>query len=179
MSSTPPALDRSHPDGGDHLAGLCDTIADGLLARTLPKSRWTHEGHLLACISLVRRHGPAAALAMLRAAIPPYNESTGVANTPTGGYHDTITCYFVWAIDRLVGQRLPTSAILWHPSCARDALLSWWDKTTLMSPPARARWTEPNLAGSGPPPREWVQPGTTESDVTEPDVTGMASASCT
>ena len=115
--------DHASAPSTDHLAGVADQIADGLLARTLPKSRWTHEGHLLACVSLVRRHGAIDALWILRAAIPPYNESTGVANTPTGGYHDTITVYFVWAIDRLLTAGHDAPAILRHPLVARHALL--------------------------------------------------------
>ncbi len=86
----------------DELDRRSTHVAGGLLDRTLPKAEWTHEGHVLTCIALVRALGPADALATLRAAIPAYNEATGVANTSTSGYHDTITVYYVWAVDRLV-----------------------------------------------------------------------------
>ncbi|HRE03322.1 MAG TPA: hypothetical protein PLV68_18640, partial [Ilumatobacteraceae bacterium] len=79
-------------------------VASGLLDRSLPKAEWTHEAHVLACIALVRSLGARDALAALRAGIPPYNEATGVANTPTGGYHDTITVYYVWAVAGLVAR---------------------------------------------------------------------------
>ena len=85
------------------------------------------------------------------AAIPPYNVSTGVANTPTGGYHDTITVYFVWAVDRLLSEGLDTPAILRDPLVERTALLEWWDKETLMSSAARAAWLEPTLPSNGTP----------------------------
>lgn len=167
---------------GDHLVGLADTIADGLLDRTLPKSRWTHEGHLLACIALVRRLGPTEALVVLRAAIPPYNVATGVANTTTGGYHDTITVYFVWAVARLLqldphpvprsahtpcgglgppgnGGMMTTAGVLGHPSVEREALFAWWERETLFSAAARLGWRPPTLAGDGgPAPTEWLQP---------------------
>src|SRR5690349_16617661 len=150
---------KSHDHSADHLAAVADGIADQLLARTLPKSRWTHEGHLLACVSLVRRHGAAEALALLRAAIPPYNVSTGVANTTTGGYHDTITVYYVWAVSRLIDEGLTTSSILWHPTVEREALLAWWDRETLFSPAARLGWCPPNRPGDGGgAPKEWLQP---------------------
>jgi hypothetical protein len=142
----------------DHLAGVADQIADALLARTLPKSRWTHEGHLLACISLVRRHGPADALAILRGAIPPYNESTGVANTTAGGYHDTITVYYVWAVNRLLVEGRDAPAILGHSLVERDALFEFWDRETLMSPSARAAWMEPTKGPDGEErPKEHLQ----------------------
>jgi hypothetical protein len=130
----------------DHLLWVADQVADGLLARTLPKSRWTHEGHLLACTALVRRHGRAGALAIVRASIPPYNESTGVANTSTSGYHDTITVYYVWAVAGLVAGGASTPAILSDPLCTRAAPLQWWDRDTLMSPLARAGFVTPTLA---------------------------------
>lgn len=144
----------------DHLCELADQVAAGLLDRTLPKPRWTHEAHLLACISLVRRHGPAAALRILRASIPRYNEATGVANTTTGGYHDTITVYFVWAIDRLLGDGMDTASVLRDPAVERTALLAWWDRETLMSPTARARWVAPTMTVgiAHANPTEWLQP---------------------
>jgi hypothetical protein len=136
------------PDALDRRA---DEVAEQMLARTLPAAQWTHEGHLLACISVVRRHGGAAALALLRAAIPRYNESTGVANTPTGGYHDTITVYFVWAIARLLAEGHGCAAILGHALARRDAPLGWWERRVLMSPEARAAWLPPTRAGDGSP----------------------------
>jgi hypothetical protein len=141
----------------DHLRAVADRIAAGVLDRSLPKSRWTHEGHLLACTSLVRRHGPVDALRILRDAIPRYNEATGVANTATSGYHDTITVYFVWAIHRLVDAGSANSDVLLHPLVDRRALLEWWDPATLMSPAARAAWVEPTRAGEGVAPMEWLQ----------------------
>lgn len=159
------SLSPGGPSGGrsvDHLRDVADRIAEGLLDRTLAKPRWTHEAHLLACVSLIRHHGAAGALAILRSAIPAYNEATGVANTPTGGYHDTITVYYVWAIDRLLAEGLDIPGILLNPLVERTALLAWWDRDTLMSPTARAGWVEPTDRASAddgrPLPREWLQP---------------------
>lgn len=143
----------------DHLLALADQTATGLLDRTLPKSEWTHEGHILACVSLVRRLGAAEALAVIRAAIPPYNEATGVANTPTGGYHDTITVYYVWAIDLLLSRGSTVAELLADPLVDRTALLAWWDRDVLMSPGARASWLPPATSdGMGRLPKEHLQP---------------------
>jgi len=143
----------------DHLVALADQIAMGLLDRTLPKPEWTHEAHILACVSLVRRLGAAEALAVLRAAIPPYNEATGVANTPTGGYHDTITVYYVWAIDLLLTAGRSVTDLLADPLVERTALLAWWEKDLLMSSAARAAWLPPTKRdGAGRLPKEYLQP---------------------
>ena len=136
----------------DHLWNRAAQVASGLLDRTLPKPEWTHEAHLLACLELVYRFGPGEALAILRAAIPPYNEATGVANTPTGGYHDTITVYYVWAIDRLLGAGKNVAEVLADHLSERTALLDWWDRDILMSSAARAAWVPPTVAGDGPRP---------------------------
>jgi hypothetical protein len=152
--------DRTRADRSfDHLVVLADQVATGLLDRTLPKPEWTHEAHILACVSLVRRFGAAEALAVLRAAIPPYNESTGVANTTTGGYHDTITVYYVWAIDLLLAEGFMVAELLAHPLVERTALLAWWDKDVLMSPGARAAWLPPTTRdGDDRRPLEHLQP---------------------
>jgi len=143
----------------DHLVVLADQVASRLLDRTLPKREWTHEGHILAAVSLIRRLGAPEALAVLRAAIPPYNEATGVANTASGGYHDTITVYYVWAIDLLLAEGLSVAELLAHPLVERTALLAWWDSDVLMSPGARASWLPPTKRdGAGRIPMEYLQP---------------------
>src|SRR5262245_38224870 len=40
------------------------------------------------------------ALGLLRDGIMRYNVARGVANTETSGYHETITRFYVWVIDR-------------------------------------------------------------------------------
>jgi hypothetical protein len=131
--------------GDDHLAAMADEVAEMMLARTLAKSRWTHEAHLLACVSLVRRFGAAQALDVLRQAIPTYNESTGVANTDTDGYHDTLTVYYVWAVAQLLATGCDTTSVLHDPITDRGAALVWWDKPTLFSPIARRQFVAPTL----------------------------------
>lgn len=134
----------------DHLSVRADQIAAGLLDRTLPKSEWTHDGHLVACVAIVGVHGAKRGLDIIRAAIPPYNVATGVANTATGGYHETITVYYVWAIDRLLATGRTPRVILDSPLTGRAAPLVWWDRETLMSVAARAAWIAPTVVGDGP-----------------------------
>src|SRR6185503_10805537 len=67
-----------------------DRIGRGLVDRTLPKPEWTHAAHFAAAFWLLRRpemHAFREMPALIRA----YNEATGVPNTDTGGYHETIT----------------------------------------------------------------------------------------
>ena len=121
-----------------------DTVLDGVLTRTLPKPDWTHEAHVAACWSAVRRHGVDGALPLLRDGIRRYNEATGVANTSTSGYHETITCYFVGAVGRLAAR--PFDDVLADPTVGREGPLRHWSREVLFTAEARADWVEPDLA---------------------------------
>jgi hypothetical protein len=126
-----------------------DDLADALLDRTLPYAEWSHRGHLTAGYVLVRRLGAADALALLRQAIPAYNESVGTANTDTSGYHDTITAYYVWAIALLVDQGLDLEGVVGHPLAGPRAPLRFWRSETLFSTAARRHWLPPDLVANG------------------------------
>src|SRR5688500_14403847 len=67
-----------------------EAIARGLMDRTLPKAEWTHAAHFASACWLLR-HPQIDAMREMPAFIRAYNEATGVANTETSGYHETIT----------------------------------------------------------------------------------------
>jgi hypothetical protein len=71
-------------------AEIC-AIGEALLARTLPKPAWTHPAHFAAAVWLIRCRPDLRAKPVMPGIIRAYNAATGVANTPTGGYHETIT----------------------------------------------------------------------------------------
>jgi len=73
-------------------------LRSGFDSRQLPKVEWTHSAHIAVGTMYVCELGAAAALAHLRQAIPRYNESHGVQNTNSSGYHETLTRFWV---DRL------------------------------------------------------------------------------
>jgi hypothetical protein len=129
-----------------------ERIGRGLVDRSLPKHEWTHAAHFAAVLWLLRHHRqPDVAVEMPRL-IRAYNEATGVANTDTGGYHETITLASIRAA-RSVLDRHSESAPL-H-SIANDLLagelgrsdwlLRYWSRTRLFSVEARRLWIEPDL----------------------------------
>ena len=120
-----------------------DAIADAMTACRLPKSEWTHEAHVQAGLSLVLRMGASRALATLREAIPRYNISTNTPNTDTGGYHDTLTVYYVWAIDELLRDGISPEDIVSQPLVSRTAALQFWERDDLFSVQARRHWVAP------------------------------------
>lgn len=120
-----------------------DAIADAMTACRLPKSEWTHEAHVMAGLSLVLRTGASRALATLREAIPRYNISTNTPNTDTGGYHDTLTVYYVWAIDELLRDGISPENVVSQPLVSRTAALDFWERDELFSVEARRHWVAP------------------------------------
>jgi hypothetical protein len=129
-----------------------DELVTAFTACTLPRAAWTHTAHLSVGVWAVDRHGARAALDLLRAGITRLNEHHGTANTPTGGYHETITAAYVTLIAaflRAFGAastlEARVEALLASPLAEPSALLRHWSKELLFSPRARAEWVPPDL----------------------------------
>jgi hypothetical protein len=123
------------------------------LARTLPKSAWTHVAHQRVGLWHVRRFGEEGALARLRDAIRAYNEAVGTANTDSSGYHETLTVFYVRVIADFV-EREPEAAgiddealepMLIAACGARELPLQYYSRDRLFSVEARRGWVAPDL----------------------------------
>jgi hypothetical protein len=131
------------------LAEVTAFIADFNACR-LPKSRWTHEGHLVAGLWYVWHFGPASALDQLRVKIRNHNASVGTANTDSSGYHETITRLYVEAIARLheaaPGETFEEvlGRLLTSPLAASTWPLSHYSSERLFSVTARREWVPPD-----------------------------------
>lgn len=133
-----------------------DEAVDDLVRRfdalTLPKPEWTHAAHLTVGLWYVSRYGRDDALARLRTGITRLNESHGVANSPTSGYHETITRAYAELLAAFaarcggapVAERV--RRLLESPLAAKDALLRFYSGPRLDSVEARLDWVEPDLA---------------------------------
>ena len=120
-------------------------------ACALPRAEWTHHAHLTVGLWYLLRHDEAAATRLIREGIKRYNRAWGVETTPTGGYHETITLFYVRIISKFLAQagRDCTLAALANSlisECgARDLPLAYYSRERLMSWEARTRWVEPDL----------------------------------
>lgn len=128
---------------------------------TLEPEAWTHEAHLLVALHTllaeraVRGDGHDAvpgAVAALRSSIEAHGRRVGRPDRD----HETLTTYYVAAIDRFLVDRLGVGRPLTRVALDRlvDVLLAWpevdrdaprrlWDATTLASEAARAGWIPP------------------------------------
>jgi hypothetical protein len=129
---------------------LTEKTAEAMCARTLTKAEWTHYAHLRTGLWHLLHHGPEEALLLLRERIRALNGSHGVANTPTSGYHETITRFYLWQIAKFLEEEgrgkcvdeLAEKLILRYGD--KDLPLEYWSRETLFSTDARLGWVEPD-----------------------------------
>lgn len=131
---------------------LTDQLAARFRERTLPKQEWTHTAHLKVGLWHLLRSPANEALERLREGISRYNESVGGVNSPTSGYHETITRFYVWAIDLYLKNADRDRSVdelaegLIAVCGAKDFPLRYYSRDRLMSTEARLAWVEPDLA---------------------------------
>ena len=129
-----------------------EALVRGLKDGTWPRAEWTHRAHLVAGVWFVRNEGFDAACRNMPDVIRRYNEASGVANTETAGYHETLTQAYLREIARQL-HVLPRTVELHEcvaSVCRSDLADSdwphrYWRRSTLWSPKARREWVDPDL----------------------------------
>ena len=127
-------------------------VGEGLLARTLPKTEWTHEAHLAACLWLLTERPDIHVERDLPAIISGYNEAVGGVNDAIQGYHHTITLTYVAGVRDFLarspaGMSLAAyvNALLNAPEGQRGYPLRRYSRETLFSVGARLGYVPPDL----------------------------------
>ena len=130
-----------------------EALVDGFINKTLPKTEWTHEAHLAACLWHLLRYNSVESLLLLRARIITYNESVGGINDLQNGYHETITVFWVEAINAYLNRNNRSESIFQlcnelftSPYADRTLPLQFYSRENLFSVEARATFVQPNLA---------------------------------
>jgi hypothetical protein len=129
-----------------------DELVRRFRACELPRPEWTHAAHLSVGLWHVSSYEPEDALARLRLGIRRLNESNGVVNSATSGYHETITRAYARLLAAFakrhaaapVAERV--ARLLAGRLADRGALLKFYSRACLESPAARLDWVEPDLA---------------------------------
>ena len=127
-------------------------IGEGLFAKTLPRTDWTHAAHFAAALWLMRYRPELDAAQTLPGLIRAYNESVGRVNDETGGYHETITLASLRAARGILDAYPPempvyriVNALMATNLADPNWLLEYWSRERLMSVEARRNWVEPDL----------------------------------
>jgi hypothetical protein len=130
-----------------------DDLATRFASARIPKPEWTHAAHLAVGLWHVHRYGPEEALERLRTGIRRLNDAHGTPNSPTSGYHETVTRAYVALLadfldtgeaDRPLADR--HRELLEGPLASRDVLFSYYSRQRLWSSEAGAVWVEPDRA---------------------------------
>lgn len=128
-------------------------LGEGLIARTLAKSEWTHEAHLGATTYLLLKRPDLDLDRELPGLIRGFNEHVGGVNSDSEGYHDTITRAYLHGIRLFLTEadladplHDLVNDLLLSPMGRRDWPLRFWSKDVLMSVAARRAFVPPDLA---------------------------------
>jgi hypothetical protein len=126
-------------------------LVDAFERGELAGSAWNHRAHLIVALWYLRHHGADGGGERVRAGIQRLNATNGVRQTPTGGYHETITRFYLWAVGRHLRDASPTASLV---DLANTLVATWGDKNRpleyysrarLFSWEARSGWVEPDL----------------------------------
>lgn len=134
----------------EHLAQI-ERIVAGFVDCTLPCEEWTHRAHLTVGLWHAGHYPADEALNRVRDGIQRYNQKCGVVDSPTRGYHETLTCFYMRVIGSYLSERADRTdwvALTNHlvEQCGnRDFPLGYYSRERLMSSEARADWVPPDL----------------------------------
>jgi len=128
-------------------------VAEGMVARTLPKPEWTHEAHLATTTYLLARRPDIDIDRELPGLIRRYNESVGGVNSDSEGYHETITRVFLHGVRLFLPEadlKEPlhelVNELLLSPMGRRDWPLRFYSAERLFSVEARRKFVAPDVA---------------------------------
>ena len=115
---------------------------------SLPKEQWTHRAHLKVAYLYLLQLTFAEALERLRKGIKAYNAAQ---DTPTGGYHETMTQIWlrlVYTALRQFGPAESADAFFDAQTQLRDkhTPLLFYSRELIMSPEAKRSFVAPDLA---------------------------------
>lgn len=129
-----------------------EDLVHGFQQRTLPLAEWTHHAHLATAAWYLYRYTVDETICWLRSGIISYNLACGGKNTPEGGYHETLTLFWIGAVNHFLeqaGRQRSLSdlvnALLTSDFGQSGFPLCYYSRERLFSLTARARWVEPDL----------------------------------
>lgn len=132
---------------GEDLFGLLRRFEDC----TLPREEWTHAAHLTVALWHLLQFDWPEAVTRVRARIKRYNAAHGILTTPTGGYHETLTLFWMHTVRAFLEAERNEARALVHlanelaASYDKSLPLTHYTRERLFSPEARAGWVEPDL----------------------------------
>ena len=129
-----------------------ESVVHGFQWCTLPREQWTHAAHLTVALWYHLRLPWPHAEKLIRVGIQRFNEAHGIVTTPTGGYHETMTLFWIRMVreylDDVRAEKLSVPTLfnkLIERYGRKELPLEYYSRERLMSLEARASWGEPDL----------------------------------
>ena len=135
------------PDTEAEYAALVAAFADA----TIPFETWRHhQTHLLVALWYTALYPEPEALDRVRAGIQGILAANGIENTPTNGYHETITAVwirliFAFQADSYHGTFTDLARAVLREFGAQEVLFRYYSRDRIFSVEARAGWVEPDV----------------------------------
>lgn len=79
--------------------------------RSFPYVHWTHRAHLRVAYCYVTRFGLEAAIPRVTTGIRAYNQAQGIVDTPTTGYHETMTVAWLHLVAAMLAEYGPAGVV--------------------------------------------------------------------
>lgn len=122
-------------------------------AQRWPLEQWHHRDHIRLAYLYLRRYPFDEAAAKLREGIRAHNAAHGIPDQPTMGYHETMTIAWLRLVEAMLIEYGPppdgTGEAFCdaHPELSEKKMLRlFYSRDRFMSPEAKARFLEPDLA---------------------------------
>ena len=119
---------------------------------TLPRDRWNHPAHLTVAIWYLSQYRGPEATAQIRTGIQRYNKVQGIQTTTTGGYHETLTRFWIAIAQGFLAAVDPHASVLERVNTfirrygvRKQLFLDYYTHERILSSKARQSWVEPDL----------------------------------
>ena len=126
-------------------------LVDEFLNGTLSETEWTHRTHLVVCAHFLSRFEYYDATLRIKLGIIHYNESIGLENTIDRGYHETMTLFWIWAVNIYLEDNKDwtledkINGLMDSPFSKKYLPFFFYSEDHIFSRAARTRWVEPDI----------------------------------
>jgi GNAT superfamily N-acetyltransferase len=120
-------------------------------SRQWPLAQWHHRQHIKLAYLYLRRYSFDEATTRIRAGIQSYNAANKIPDTPTSGYHETMTQAWLRLVDFALRENGPAESADHffdaHPELWQSKTLRlFYSRDRFMSAEAKQKFIEPDLA---------------------------------
>ena len=130
-----------------------EQLATQFQAGTFPAKQWTHDAHLAAALWYLNHYDFTEATYYLKTSLIIYHHSQGGKHNMESGYHETLTQFWMWAVDAFLkeedNRNLSLEDQLKHllasPWADKHLPLQYYTKEYLFTPGGRAFLLQPDI----------------------------------